>query len=307
MHLTRKIHENGGTRPGLRPYVPTMTRRAVLASAVAGLASACSPLAALNALGPRDASARRVARDLSYGPDPRQRLDLYAPHGGRGSWPLLVLFYGGNWSSGTKDHYGWAAQALAAQGFVVALPDYRLVPQVRFPAFVEDAASATARAAELAPAHGGDPARLGVLGHSAGAHMALMIALDRRYMAAVERPNLIRAAAGLAGPYDFLPFDVAATRDAFGRFPDPTLTQPVHFARADAPPIWLGHGVQDRIVHAEDTEILRDRLKALGAPVEAKLYAELNHADLISTFSPLFRRKAPVLADVSAFFRRQLA
>lgn len=306
MHLTRKIHARTGADPGVRPYLPTMTRRAVLASALAGLASACSPLAALNAVGPRDAGARRVARDLAYGPDPRQRLDLYAPHRSAGPAPVLVLFYGGNWSSGTKDHYGWAAQALAAKGFLVALPDYRLVPEIRFPAFVEDAAAATARAAELAPTHGGDPERLGVLGHSAGAHMALMIALDRRYMAAVDRPKLIRAAAGLAGPYDFLPFDVAATRDAFGRFPDPTLTQPVHFARADAPPIWLGHGVQDRVVHAEDTEILRDRLKALGAPVEAKLYAGLSHADLIATFSPLFRRKAPVLDDLSGFFRRRL-
>ncbi|HEV7227090.1 alpha/beta hydrolase [Brevundimonas sp.] len=284
-----------------------MTRRAVIASALASLAAACSPLAALNALGPRDRNARRVARDLPYGDDPRQRFDLYAPTNGNDALATLVFLYGGGWDSGSRAEYGWAAQALAAQGFLVALPDYRVVPQVRFPAFIEDAAAATVRVAQVARDHGGDPDRLGVLGHSAGAHLAMMITLDRRYMAAVDRPDLIRAAAGLAGPYEFLPFNVPASINAFGRAPDPTLTQPVTFARADAPPIWLGHGTADVVVHAEDTEILRDRLRALGAPVEAKLYADLDHADLIATFSPLFRKKAPVLDDVAGFFRRTLA
>jgi len=305
--MTRKFHASeGAAGPLVIPYLPTMTRRAVIASALASLAAACSPLAALNALGPRDRNSRRVARDLAYGDDPRLRFDLYAPSDASGPLPTLVFFYGGGWDSGSRAHYGWAAQALAAQGFLVALPDYRIVPQVRFPAFIEDAAAATARVADIGRDHGGDPGRLGVLGHSAGAHLAMMITLDRRYMAAVDRPDLIRAAAGLAGPYEFLPFNVPASVNAFGRAPDPTLTQPVTFARADAPPIWLGHGTNDVVVHAEDTEILRDRLRALGAPVEAKLYPDLDHADLIATFSPLFRKKAAVLADVSGFFRRKL-
>lgn len=290
-----------------------MTRRGLFAPALGLKAAACSPLASpalsplglLNSLGPRDAGARRVARDLPYGDDPRQRMDLYAPRA-PGPHPVLVFFYGGGWDSGSRDLYGWAAQALAALGFVVALPDYRLVPQVVFPAFVQDAAAATATAAEAAADHGGDPRRLGVLGHSAGAYLAMMITLDRRYMAAVERPDLIRAAAGLAGPYDFLPFDVAASRNAFGRAPDPTLTQPITFVRPDAPPIWLGHGTADVVVHDEDTRLLDAHQRAVGGRSEAKLYDGLDHADLVATFSPLFRRKAPVLADVTGFFRRSL-
>jgi acetyl esterase/lipase len=282
-----------------------MTRRGLLAPIVGLMAGACSPLGLLNSLGPRDGGVRRVARDIPYGDDPRQRLDLYAPTA-PGTYPILVFFYGGGWDSGSRDLYGWAAQALAAQGFVVALPDYRVVPQVVFPAFIEDAAAATAKAADVASAYGGDPERLGVLGHSAGAHLALMIALDRRYMQAVGRPGLIKAAAGLAGPYDFLPFDVGASRNAFGRAPDPTLTQPVTFVRPDAPPIWLGHGTADVVVHAEDTTILDQRMKAVGGRSEAKLYPGLDHADLIATFSPLFRKKATVLADVTGFFHREL-
>ncbi|MGZ9098802.1 MAG: alpha/beta hydrolase [Brevundimonas sp.] len=286
-----------------------MTRRGLFAPAFGLIAAACSPLSALNALGPRDRGVRRVARDLPYGDDPRHRLDIHAPTGPADRpWPVLVFFYGGGWDSGRRGQYAWAAQALAARGFVVATPDYRIVPGVEFPAFIEDAAAATAHVAGIAGDHGGDPDRLGVIGHSAGAHLALMIALDRRYMAATgAAPDLIKAAAGLAGPYDFLPFDVPASVNAFGRAPDPTLTQPVTFARADAPPLWLGHGTEDVVVHAEDTTILCDRMATVGGRCEAKLYPGLNHADLIATFSPLFRKKAPVLDDVTAFLRRELA
>ena len=279
-----------------------MTRRGLLAPALGALVAACSPLSLLNGLGPRDNGARRVAKGVRYGDDARQTFDVFAPtNQTSGPTPVLVFFYGGGWDSGSRELYGWAAQALAARGFVVAVPDYRIVPEVHFPAFIEDAAAATAKVGEMARDWGGDPARLGVLGHSAGAHLAMMIALDRRYMAAVEAPTLIRAAAGLAGPYDF-----PASINAFGRAPDLTLTQPVSFVRPDAPPLWLGHGTADTVVHAEDTTILCDRMKAVGGRCEAKLYPDLTHEDLIATFSPLFRKKAPVLDDVVAFFRREL-
>ncbi|MCS6626243.1 alpha/beta hydrolase [Roseibacterium beibuensis] len=285
-----------------------MTRRGFLVPAAAALAAACSPLAALNALGPRDRGARRLASGVPYGDDPRQRMDVLAPTAVSATpWPVLVFFYGGGWDSGSRAHYGWAAHALAARGFVVAVPDYRLVPTVHFPGFIEDAAAATARVGELAEGWGGDPARLGVIGHSAGAHLAMMIALDRRYMAGAGAPGLIKAAAGLAGPYDFLPLDVAASINAFGRAPDLTLTQPVTFVRPDAPPLWLGHGTDDEVVHSEDSTILCERMRAVGGRCEVKLYPDLDHADLIATFSPLFRKKAPVLDDVTAFLTRELA
>lgn len=283
-----------------------MTRRGFLAPTLGALAAACSPLGLLNALGPRDGGVRRAARDIAYGEDSRQTMDVFTPTGEKGSRPVLVFFYGGGWDSGDKTQYGWAAQALAARGFVVFVPDYRLVPGAVFPAFIEDAARATSEAGRLAARFEGDPARLGVIGHSAGAHLAMMITLDRRYMAGVGAPDLIKAAVGLAGPYDFLPFDVPASINAFGRTPDPTLTQPVTFARPDAPPLWLGHGTDDVTVHAEDTTILCDRMKAVGGRCEAKLYPGLNHADLIATFSPLFRKKAPVLDDATAFLHGEL-
>ena len=285
-----------------------MTRRGLFIPALGLLTAACSPLGLLNTLAPRDRGVRRVATEVAYGDDPRQKMDIHAPvERGDRPWPMLVFFYGGGWDSGERGLYAWAAQALAARGFVVATPDYRLVPEVHFPAFIDDAAAATAMAGRIASQYGADPARVGVIGHSAGAHLAMMIALDRRYMTAAGVPDLIKAAAGLAGPYDFLPFDVPSSVNAFGRVADPTLTQPVTFARADAPPLWLGHGTADVVVHDDDTLILCDRMKAVGGRCEAKLYPGLNHADLIATFSPLFRKKAPVLDDVTAFLQRELA
>lgn len=289
-----------------------MTRRffgtAALAGLASGLAVACSPLGVMNALSPRDRTARRIARDIAYGDDPRQSLDLYAPHG-EGPWPVVVFFYGGGWDSGSKDLYGWAAQALASQGFLVALPDYRIVPEVHFPAFVEDAAAAVAHVRRIARDHGGDPDRLAVAGHSAGAHLALMITLDERYLAAAGEPGepgAIRAAAGLSGPYEFLPFDVAASINAFGQWSSPAQTQPITYARGDAPPIWLAHGVRDVTVHAEDSQLLAAAIEAAGGQVELKLYPELDHPSTLAAFSPLFRGRAPVLADLTAFLRRTL-
>jgi len=288
-----------------------MTRRSLMvpvAGALMGsLLAACTPLSLLNRLGPRDRGAVRLVRDIAYGEDARQRLDVYGPaDAAPSSLPVVVFFYGGGWDSGIKADYGWAAQALASRGFLVILPDYRLVPQVIFPAFVEDAARATAKAFDIVSHFGGDPQRLAVAGHSAGAHLAMMIALDRRYMSAVDRPGVIRAAAGLAGPYEFLPFNVTASINAFSRAPDPTLTQPVTFVRPDAPPLWLGHGTDDIVVHDEDS-ILLDRLtREAGGHSELKLYPGLDHADLIATFSPLFRKKAPVLDDLSGFLHRQV-
>ena len=123
-----------------------MTRRGLFtgigALTLGNLASACSPLGLLNTLGPRDRGARRIARGLAYGAAARQKFDLYGAAWSEGQprAPVIVFFYGGGWDSGSRADYGWAAQALAARGFLVVLPDYRLVPQVHFPAFIEDAA-----------------------------------------------------------------------------------------------------------------------------------------------------------------------
>ena len=281
-----------------------MRRRLPILLLLAGaalLACACSPLTALNAL-PSD-PARVAARDVAYGPDPRQTLDVYAPAAaGSRSAPVLVFFYGGGWSSGDKGGYAFAGRSMAAEGFVTVVPDYRLVPQVRFPAFVQDGAQAVAWARAHAAEFGGDPDRIVLMGHSAGAYIAAMLALDPRWLAAAGAPKgTIKAWAGLAGPYDFLPFDVKSSQDAFGTWPRPEETQPITFAGAGDPPAFLGHGDVDSTVRLKNSANLAAKLQAAGVPVELKVYPGVQHIPLLLALTRTFRGKASVRQDATKF------
>lgn len=284
-----------------------MLRRTWLLGAAA--LAACTPsLGTFDALAPRDPGARRVVRDAIYGAEPRQRIDVYAPTATGAARPIIVFIYGGSWNSGAKDDYEFMGTALAAQGFAVALPDYRLVPSVRFPSFVEDCAAAVRWTRDHAHEFGGDPDRIVLMGHSAGAYNAMMLALDPHYLrdAGVDA-RAIRGAIGLAGPYDFVPFDVESTINAFGQASDPQLTQPIHFARADAPPLYLLWGEKDTTVRRRSIDGLERAMQAAGGRVETKLYANLDHVGIMLALSRVFRGRAPVLRDVTAFARQVTA
>ena len=258
----------------------------------------------LNAL-PADL-ARRVARDVAFGPDPRQRLDVYAPVGVSSPLPVVVFFYGGSWANGARSDYAFVGRSLAQAGFLAVVPDYRLVPQVRFPAFVEDGAAATACVRAHAAGWGGDAERIALAGHSAGAYIAAMLALDARFLRRAGAPGPVKAWAGLSGPYDFYPFDVKAAQDAFGAFADPMATQPITFARGDAPPAFLAHGSADTVVRPRNSLRLAARLQAAGAAVEPHLYPGLDHKDLLLALTRSFRGKAPLRAEMTAFLHRRL-
>lgn len=285
------------------------SRRAAIVGLSAALAG-CSSLDALNALDaltPGDVGVKRVAAGAAFGDDPRQRLDLYAPAKLTAPAPVLVFFYGGNWSSGHRGGYRFVGEAFAARGFIVAIPDYRLVPQVRFPGFVQDGASAIRWVRDNVRRYGGDPSRIALAGHSAGAYIAMMLALDTRWLnAAGVASATISAVAGLAGPYDFYPFDVAASENAFGAYPHPEETQPINFVRRDAPPAFLAAGDRDTTVKPRNSIALAQALRAAGARVELKLYPGLGHVDILLALSKPFRGKAPVLADSVAFLRARL-
>jgi len=257
----------------------------------------------INLLWPGDGAAGRIAHDIAYGSHARQKLDIYDdPSAGRGPKPVLVFFYGGGWHGGDKDHYGWAAKAYAARGFLVVLPDYRLVPEVHFPAFLQDSAAAIAWTARNARRHGGDPGRIVTAGHSAGAYNAVMPAMDQRWLARHGLPTgTIRAAAGLAGPYDFYPFTKPNSINAMSRWPRPLETQPIRFARADAPPLWLAHGTRDTSVRPFNSRNMAAAQRKLGAIVDLRIYEGANHNDLVKPLSRPFRGRLPVLDESSAF------
>ncbi|KAB7646582.1 alpha/beta hydrolase fold domain-containing protein [Polymorphobacter fuscus] len=286
-----------------------MRRRVLAAGAAvvaAGATAGCTRLGVLNganALIPGDGGVALLASEIAYGGDPRQRLDIYGPPQARGL-PVIVFFYGGSWSSGARGDYGFAARALAAQGFIVVVPDYRLVPAARFPAFVEDGAAATQWTAANVARHGGDPRRIAVAGHSAGAYIAMMLALDRGRGAA----GVIKSVATLAGPFDFSPFvPGGAAAAAFGGTPDIAATQPINFARGDAPAMLLLTGDADTTVQPRNSRVLAARVTGLGGKAQLVEYAGIGHIGILLAMSKPFRGKAPVVRDIAVFLHAALA
>ena len=276
----------------------------VLACAAAGLAG-CSKLDLFNTLVPYDAGVRKVASDVAYGAEPRQTLDIYRPETAEKALPVIFFIYGGSWNSGRKEQYAFAAHAFAAEGYVTVVADYRLVPAVRYPAFVDDGAKALAWTYRHIAAYGGDPHRLFVAAHSAGAYNAMMLAADPRFLRRQGlSTGIVRAVAGLSGPYDFLPLDVDATRQAFRGVDDLRDTQPVNLVHRGMPPVFIACGTADTLVLPRNTRALDRRLTEAGVAHETTYYQGVGHAGTIVDIARPFRGRAPVLADMMAFFGR---
>lgn len=250
---------------------------------------------------------RRLLSGQPYGDGPRRSLDVWVPadacEGDR--LPVLVFFHGGGWNSGTRTQYGFAGRALAQQGFVVAIPDYRLAPKAHWPDFLEDSAAAVAWVRRHAAELGGDPDRIALIGHSAGAYNAVMLALDPQWMrGAGSDAAAIRGVAGLAGPYDFLPFEKGGFADkAMGRVTPPERTQPIAFARGDAPPLWLASGEADAIVRPQGSRNLVDAITRAGGAAALRLYPGIGHIGIVMALAAPFRHRGPVLTDATDFLR----
>lgn len=267
----------------------------------AALFAGCNTLTTFDALVPKDGGTMLAARDVAFGPDERQRLDVYRPRNQLPGKPLpvIVFFYGGSWKTGTKAGYSWVARALAARGFVVVVPDYRLYPKVRYPGFLEDGAAAVRWTIAHAREFGGDPARLVLAGHSAGAYNAAMLAYDPHWLGADQKD--VRGFIGLAGPYDFLPLDTDATREVFGAYPDLPATQPVNFIDRSDPAAFIATAGHDDTVRPHNSDSLTAKLKASGVEVERVDYPKLGHVGILTALSRPFRGRAHVLDDLTAF------
>ncbi|MDE2200519.1 MAG: alpha/beta hydrolase [Rhodospirillales bacterium] len=261
----------------------------------------------LNRLAPRRGVA--VLSDLAYGPGPRHRLDAYVPARAAASAPapapVVVFFYGGGWEEGERGMYRFVAAALAARGILTLVPDYRLYPEVRFPAFMEDAAAAVAWARSFVATQGGDPGRLFLMGHSAGAQIATLLALDARYLraAGVARGH-IAGVIGLAGPYDFLPLRSPTLKAIFGPEAAWPASQPITYVTPSAPPMLLAAGTADRVVDPGNARRLAARLRSEGATGELHLYRGLGHRALIGGFASVLAPLLPVRRATLRFIAR---
>jgi len=280
-----------------------MRATAALAVALAPALGGCAQLelAVANGAELTNGAYAREA-DVAYGSEPVQRLDLYRPAAeGPGPLRTLVVFvHGGRWSSGDKSEYRFLAAGLAERGLVVVVPDYRLYPSARMDAAAEDVARAVAWAELAARRYGADPERIVLMGHSAGAQLAALVANDPRWLAeAGARP--VRAFVGFAGAYDFLPLTDADLIDYFGPPAHYAASQPVNFVGPASPPAFLAYGLEDSTVKPRNIRSMSERLKAAGVPVEVRLLPGEDHGGVLKRFARFFRGKDPVYASLLRF------
>jgi acetyl esterase/lipase len=277
--------------------------RAVCLLAAAGLGlPGCSRLDALNAIEPP--ARAQASRDVAYGAHPRQKLDLYRPREAGPARPVVIYLYGGSWRSGDRRGYAFIGERFSEAGFLAIVADYRLHPEVTFPAFVEDAAAVVAWAKANAARLGGDPNRIFVLGHSAGAHSAALLATDPRYLARHGlKPEALAGVIGLAGPYAFYPSRYRITRAAFASAAREDETRPVTQAHRAMPPILLLHGRDDTTVDPSNSREFAAAIRAAGGRVELKEYAGTGHIGIMLALTERFRSRAPAFADSVAFMR----
>lgn len=239
--------------------------------------------------------------DIRYGPLPRQKLDIYRPSNVSNS-PIVIFWYGGAWVKGSKSQYQFVGTALANSGYLAVLPDYRLYPEARFPAFIEDGALAVRWIQQHAAKFGGDTRNIFLMGHSAGAHIAASIVFDDRYLQAVAgKRETIRGFIGLSGPYGI---DQHLRNYYTTIFSDPYTDAdwlPFHASEAGIPPVLLFHGTDDWMVSQFQTTEFAKKLQARNVPVILRLYEGRTHQDIVSTFSRFWRFRAPVLKEVQEF------
>ena len=260
-----------------------------------------------DSLFPGEGNAKTLLKDHVFDEDHDLSLNIWVPvEASDKPLPVLVFIYGGGWRAGSKDEYAFLARAFANRGYVVVLPDYRLFPDARFPEFLEDGANAVSWVRDNIDKFGGDRERIFLSGQSAGAYNAVMLALDRQWLGREGKtPDFIKGVAALAGPYDFYPFSSETSKQSFGDYPKPELTQPINFVRADAPPFWLSTGIDDEQVEPRNSRALRDLIQEVGGKAEYQEYPGMDHVEIIMAIAKPFRSKGPVLEDMIAFFERQ--
>lgn len=246
---------------------------------------------------------------VAYGSLPNQKVVVARPLGQAARpRPVVVFVHGGSWAKGDAADYAYVARNLAAEGYVAVSAGYRLVPGGEFPAMLQDGARALRWVSESIGAYGGDPQRIYLMGHSAGAYNIAMLALDPRWLESEGLPrSLIKGAIGLAGPYDFLPLDSESTRNAFGGAKDLRETQPVSFAGADAPPMLLITGDADQTVRPRNSRALADALTRAGQATEPVLVPGMTHGGIVMALSRPFAGDGTVKAAILEFLAAQEA
>lgn len=257
-------------------------------------------LSAINTVSPDGHST--LVSHLSYGASKRHGLDIHLPKSLASKAPVVIFFYGGRWQSGDREEYAFVGQALAKRGIITVIPDYRLFPEVEFPQFIDDAAIATRWVLKHIQQIGGDPSRVYLMGHSAGAHIAALLISNKHYLQHqhVNR-NDIAGFIGLSGPYDFNITD-KDIKQVFRQANSHSDTQPIHFIDGSEPPMLLLHGLKDKTLSVKNSQHMAEKTIKMGGKAELVIYKDMAHVGTLLALADVpFLYFAPVLDDIEKF------
>ena len=323
-HSKRKsLGLTGGTKPRYNLTDNKARRRNIVRAAVLALggvalatqsAQALSPLAIVNGI--TSSGGVGVSKDILYGDEPSQDLDVYYPKplaqamktqsAITNIYPMVVFVHGGSWESGSKEQYAFVGQSLAQAGYVTAVINYRKAPDHVYPDYVKDAAQAIAWSINNAVSLHADPARLAVMGHSAGAFNAVAAVANEDFLAPYGvKPTDIATVVGIAGPYsyDFRKFSSAS---AFGANATPDQVMPDRQIKGAQPPYLLLTAEKDQMVHATNTTKMTQALQAAGVSVKTSEIKGASHATSIGAMAPPLRWINDVRAQVVTYLDETL-
>jgi acetyl esterase/lipase len=304
MHLEVRDRAHPARSLGRSQSMKTYIRRVALL-VMTGALSACTAVLFTAANMPAMFAPVRRTANVAFGPGARDKLDIYQPSTPSPKrLPVIIFWHGGGWVDGNKALYRFVGATLAQLGYVTILPNYRVYPEVRFPAFLDDAARAVLWVEQHAGEYGGDPHRIVLMGHSAGAHMAAMLAVNHSYLqhAGASTHDII-GLIGLSGPYDLKP-NTPVLNTIFSAPYSPEDWQVLPFVTSDAPPALLVHGGADNLVWTSNTIDMAAALRAHGVHAETHIYPGRSHADTVAALSVPARGRASVLNDVAGFLQQ---
>lgn len=241
--------------------------------------------------------AQDVKRDIPYA-DPaheRQVLDIYSPTGAK-NLPVVFWIHGGGWQAGDKTSVQIKPQVFVQKGFVFVSTNYRLLPTVEMESIIRDVAKSLGWVHKHIAEHGGDPKRILVMGHSAGAQLAALVCTDDRYLKSEGVPfNVLKGCVPVDGDTYDVPaiIETAETRrrvhaqpqakfghrEKFGNDPKKHIdfSAVTHVAKGkDIPPFLILH-VADHPDNAAQAQRLGAVLKVAGLPVTVFGAKETNH------------------------------
>lgn len=283
-----------------------------LATATAlGLLSGCSAIQVVNTSSRIHGA--EIVQNINFDANPRLSMDLYLPKRDSKTpvgqtTPVIMFFYGGSWNRGEKSEYEFVGRKLASMGYIVAIPNYRLYPEVKYPDFLIDGAQATAKLLEII--QGGTlkdlnpDSQVVFMGHSAGAYNAAMLALDDRWLGQekLDRKQIVKGLIGMAGAYNIYPIAVEEVKPVFNHPNYPSRSQPIDYTAGKKLPTLLLVPETDTLVSIEkNTTQFHNALVKDGSPAQVVTVKGTDHITLVATLSPLLFFKGSSTEPIQKF------